>query len=184
MNKYKVYIENYRHILEKMIQGMTDAEVTDSISHNFIVRMIPHHEAAIEMSKNILKYIDYIPLQDIAVRIVAEQTKSIENMRAVLEKCSELKNSSENLKSYARRNEIIFKEMFCQMKRAYSDNRLSCDFMREMIPHHRGAVRMAKNALRFNICPELKPILQKIIASQEKGIKEMQKLLTVLQCKV
>lgn len=35
---------------------MTGVCLTDSISGNFIMQMIPHHTAAIEMSANILKY--------------------------------------------------------------------------------------------------------------------------------
>ena len=49
--------------------------------------------------------------------------------------------------------------------------------MREMIPHHKGAIRMSENALRFDICPELKPILCEIITSQQKGVSEMTQLL-------
>lgn len=54
-----------------MIQGMTEAELTGSISDNFIVQMIPHHRAAIEMSGNILKYTTSIPLQEIALGIIS-----------------------------------------------------------------------------------------------------------------
>jgi len=36
---------------------------------------------------------------------------------------------------------------------------------------------MSQNALKFCICPELKPILESIIDSQEKGVQEMQQLL-------
>lgn len=54
--------------------------------------------------------------------------------------------------------------------------------MREMIPHHRGAVRMSENALRFCLCPELVPLLNEIIVSQKKGIKEMECLLKKLDC--
>lgn len=35
-----------------MIDGMTNARLTDSISPNFIVQMIPHHQGAICISKN------------------------------------------------------------------------------------------------------------------------------------
>lgn len=49
-----VYLETYEGILSEMIQGMTEAELTGSISDNFIVQMIPHHRGAVEMSKNAL----------------------------------------------------------------------------------------------------------------------------------
>ena len=59
----KRYLCRFYEILDKMIQGMTGAELTNSISHNFIVQMIPHHRAAIEMSKNLLLYTNFVPLQ-------------------------------------------------------------------------------------------------------------------------
>lgn len=74
------YLNKYQKILNEMIQKMTETELTNSISHNFIVQMIPHHKAAIEMSKNVLCYTENKKLQDIAKGIISEQTKSIENM--------------------------------------------------------------------------------------------------------
>ena len=49
---------------------------------------------------------------------------------------------------------------------------ISGDFIAQMIPHHQGAIQMSENALKFNICPELKPILEAIIASQKQGAKK------------
>ena len=43
--------------------------------------MIPYHEAAIEMSKNILQYTAFIPLQNIAQGIIEKQTQSIAHFR-------------------------------------------------------------------------------------------------------
>ena len=60
---------------------------------------------------------------------------------------------------------------------ACAGNRINADFMREMIPHHEGAVRMSENALCFPLCPELVPILSRIIVSQKKGVREMKRLL-------
>ena len=62
----KEYLTNFHCILEEMVQEMTEAELTGSISQNFISQMIPHHQAAIDMSRNILRYTTNIPLQDIA----------------------------------------------------------------------------------------------------------------------
>lgn len=81
-----------------MIKGMEEAELTDSISHNFMAQMIPHHMAAIEMSENILKYSAYVPVRNIASGIIAEQTKSIADMKAILEHCSMMENGERELK--------------------------------------------------------------------------------------
>lgn len=178
----KNYLSAYYCILDDMIKGMAQVELTDSISANFIVQMIPHHMAAIEMSHNILKYTTNIPLQEIASNIITSQTESIQNMRQIQGICSEHMNCNRDAALYQRRVNQIMQAMFTAMSDARAVNQINCDFMREMIPHHRGAVEMSKNALRFNICPQLKPILDAIITSQQKGIKEMQYLLRCMGC--
>ncbi len=173
----KRYLSCFYKILDDMIVGMTNAELTDSISHNFIVQMIPHHMAAIEMSENILKYTTFLPLQNIAKNIICEQTKSIENMTEILPSCSCKKNGVQELCLYQEEVQKIEKSMFCRMRRAYTVNNINSDFIREMIPHHEGAVALCETTLRFSICPELVPILKAIIRSQTKGVYEMQHLL-------
>lgn len=181
-NVTKDYLNVFHNILDKMIKDMTEAKLTYSISHNFIVQMIPHHRAAIEMSENILKYTTNLTLQNIAANIIKEQTKSIANMEKILNSCSELINSDNDVYLYQRRVDNILKTMFSGMENAYTTNEINCDFMREMIPHHKGAVEMSKNVLQYDICPDLKPILYAIISSQEKGIAEMQRLLRRIGC--
>lgn len=171
------YLDTFHSILNEMISKMTKAPLTDSISHNFIVQMLPHHRAAIEMSENLLRYTTSIPLQNIALQIISEQTKSISNMEAVLSSCSRLKNSRQDLFRYQTATNRILNTMFTEMSSAASTNQIDADFMREMIPHHQGAIRMSKNALSYPICPPLVPILNAIISSQEQGVAQMQELL-------
>ena len=174
------YLRRYREILDNMICGMTKASMTDSISHNFIVQMIPHHLAAIEMSYNILRCSQWAPVNEIAQGIITAQMESIGNMTAVLPCCSACRNHREDNCLYNRSYREITRTMFEKMRCARSSGNLDADFMREMIPHHRGAVRMSENALRFVICQELIPILDAIITSQKEGIRRMEGLLADL----
>lgn len=181
-NVTKNYLYTFHEIFDKMKRGMTEVKLSQSISHNFILQMIPHHQAAIEMSKNILRYTTNIPLQNIAASIIKEQTQSIKNMRAIECACSDVHNTEKSVHLYQQQVDKILKTMFTGMGNAPEINRINCDFMYEMIPHHQGAVSLSKHALQFDICPGLKPILQSIITSQEKGIKQMNSLLKFMNC--
>jgi len=181
-NVAKDYVSAFHNILDAMIQNMTNAELSDSISYNFIVQMIPHHRAAIEMSRNLLKYTTFVPLQDMAIQIVNEQTKSIEDMRRVICACGKLDNCRQDVRCYQAQVEQIMNTMFSEMENACATNQLNATFMREMLPHHRGAVEMSELALQYRICPELVPILNAIIHSQKQEIRQMQQLLRCMRC--
>lgn len=48
------------------------------------------------------------------------------------------------------------------------------DFVQSMIPHHQGAIDMAKIELNHGSDPQLKQMAKKIISDQEKEIAQMQ----------
>ena len=98
-------------------------------------------------------------------------------MTKILNGCSKQKNTQEDLQPYMQCYYQITQTMFAEMGDAFASNDINADFIREMIPHHKGAIKMSENALNFPICPELPPILQAIITSQKKGVHEMECLL-------
>ena len=67
-----------------MLSKMTSSKITGNITKDFILEMIPHHEAAILMSKNLLKYnnIDN-KLARIAKNIIRVQENGIKEMKLI-----------------------------------------------------------------------------------------------------
>lgn len=87
---------------------------------------------------------------------------------------------SDVTKKYLCRFYEILDTMIEKMTCAELTDSLSHNFIVQMIPHHQGAIRMSENALRYPICAELRPILQAIIVSQKKGVRQIQHLLSCL----
>ncbi len=56
-------------------------------------------------------------------------------------------------------------------------NDADVDFARGMIPHHKGAVDMARIVLEHGKDPELRKLAQDVVASQEKEMSFMQEWL-------
>jgi len=179
----KTYLCCFYQILDEMIQGMTTAGLTQSISHNFIVQMIPHHRAAIQMSNNVLRFTENGAVQRVAQRIIEEQTQGIAQMEDALCACTQLTNPQMDLRLYQRRMDLIYREMYASMGSAPETNALAAVFMREMIPHHQGAIRMAENALKYDVCTELVPILRSIVSQQRQGVSQMRTLLSRMGCR-
>ena len=63
--------------------------------------------------------------------------------------------------------------MHADMAITYTGN-ADVDFIRGMIPHHQGAVEMARIVLEHGTDPEVRKLAEAVIAAQEAEIKWMQ----------
>ncbi len=178
----KRYLCCYHQILDEMIQGITTAKLTRSLSHNFIVQMIPHHQAAVRMCRNLLQYSDDGAVRRLAQRITDQQTQGLQAMEGLLADCGQLANPQMDLRLCHRRTELILRELFSQMGSAPEGNRLDLVFLRQMIPHHLGAARMAQNTLRYQVATGLAPVLRSTIDTHCKEVRQMRALLRRMGC--
>lgn len=178
----KRYLCCYYQILDEMIQGITTAKLTRSLSHNFIVQMIPHHQAAVRMCRNLLQYSDDGAVRRLAQRITDQQTQGLQAMEGLLADCGQPANPQMDLRLCHRRMELILRELFSQMGSAPEGNRLDLVFLRQMIPHHLGAARMAQNTLRYQVATGLAPVLRSTIDTHCKEVRQMRALLRRMGC--
>lgn len=167
------YLSEYCYILQNMIMEMTGAELGCSISHNFIMQMIPHHQAAVAMSENILKFSNNSNVRRIAENIIAEQNASIEAMRNIEENTKNLLNCRQDLQKYQCCICEIMRKMFCCLKTAAQTDCVDKNYLCEMAALYRGGLQMACEALKNCLCPDLKPIVQDIIRSSRKTLNEI-----------
>ncbi|MBR8830524.1 MAG: hypothetical protein N5P05_003949 [Chroococcopsis gigantea SAG 12.99] len=65
--------------------------------------------------------------------------------------------------------------MMMNMDLGKADNKFDLRFINAMIPHHEGALVMARDALNKSKRPEIQQLSQDILVSQEKEIEQMQK---------
>lgn len=171
----KRYLHRFDEILEQMANKMLTAQFTDNITLNFIECMIPHHQAAIYMSQNLLQYTNYLPLREIAQGIIEMQEKGIEQMKEIAKNTTaRYNNLPSDVKTYINNYLEITNNMINQMKNSPRCININLDFINEMIPHHKGAIAMCENLLKYYINPRLKIVAETIIQEQSQGVRELE----------
>ncbi len=176
MVKTKKYLFRYEEILDQMANEMLSQNITNNITIDFIECMIPHHQAAIYMCENLLKYTRYQALQEIAKNIIKNQTKGIEQMREIRNTTSGFINSQRDVQCYIEKYLEITKSMILRMKNSQRCMNINLNFINEMIPHHEGAIQMCKNLLQYCIDPRLKEVAMSIIKEQSEGVKQLKEI--------
>ena len=178
----KDYMDAFFCIVEQMMNDMMRAALCGSISHNFIVQMIPHHEAAIGMSENILRYTTCMPVQTFAESVIGEQSESIAQMQSILQECSMQCNSEQDVRRYQCEADQVMNAMFEELSRMCASNRINADYLRAMMIHHRGGIALCECTLRYDLCPQLRTMLPEMIMSQRKDMQQMRRILRCAGC--
>ena len=143
------------------------APATSKADLDFVQGMIPHHQGAIDMAKVVLQYGKDPEIKKLAEGVVKAQEGEISAMNEWLTKTDKatLPQSPESAKA----NDQAMATMMKNMTGTYTGN-ADVDFVKGMIPHHQGAIDMAKVALQYAKDPTLLKLATEIIAAQEGEI--------------
>ena len=169
----KEYLRRFDQILCEMSNRMLSFSTTSNITINFIMCMIPHHEAAICMSENLLTYTDYKPLYEVSNNLIQMPTHGIQQMKQIVRTTQTRANMPNQVSSYESAYLCITKNMINRMKGSLRTQNINLDFTSEMIPHHEGAVEMCNNLLKYPVDQRLRLMAESIIKEQTKGIEEL-----------
>lgn len=179
------YQQTFSAILQTMIQDMLKPIPLNSISDTFIRQMIPHHIAALEMSRNITQYHVDPSIKNMAMAIINNQTANIEALMQAGSSCRYVLNTESEIFQYQQEFLKIISSMFYKMAHPQKTDNLNCLYISEMLPHHEGAIKMSENLLRYPICTQLIPLAQNIITDQTKNIGQLTQLagtLCIYEC--
>ncbi len=172
----KNYLARFDEILNEMATKMLNPSLTNNITLDFIVCMVPHHQAAIYMSQNLLKYTNFEPLQNIANGIIKMQQRGIKQMEEIARTTKGYDNSKYDVNIYLQRYFEITNNMLARMQNSRRMMDINLDFVSEMIPHHEGAIQMCRNLLMYRIDPRLVQVANTIIQEQSKGVMELKEV--------
>lgn len=154
--------------------GPADAE----FDLRFVDSMIPHHEGAVVMAQAVLQNSQRPELKTLAESIIKAQEQEINQMKQWRTSWYP-KAPSEPVAWHAAMNHSMamspdqLKAMRMDMDLGGADAEFDRRFIDAMIPHHEGAVVMAKEALKKSKRPEMLQLAKNIMASQQAEIDQM-----------
>ncbi|WP_103668768.1 DUF305 domain-containing protein [Pseudanabaena sp. BC1403] len=157
--------------------GVADADY----DLRFIDGMTPHHQGAIAMAEDVLKNSQRPELKKLAQEIIQAQKKEIAQM-AEWRKAWYPTAGEKLMMWHAESNHMMAmtpefrRNMMMSVDLGRADDKFDLRFLDAMIPHHEGALVMAKDAIAKSKRPEIQKMAQEILSSQQAEIDQMKQL--------
>jgi uncharacterized protein (DUF305 family) len=137
----------------------------------FIDTMIVHHQGAIDAAQLVATRGQHEELIKLAESIIEDQQREIAQMKEWRDAWYGGKPQAVNMDMPGMREGM--QGMDLAKLDLLKANAFDLEFIRQMVPHHEGAVTMAKDALEKDVHPEVKALAQNIINAQNEEIEKM-----------
>lgn len=174
--------KDFLHTNHVMHMAM-NIEYTGNPDIDFVRGMIPHHQGAIDMAKVVQNHGQNGNVKNFANKVIRDQTKEILSMETHLARLES--DWKKNPRKFQNTTSIIAqkksdKKMHHGMNIEFSGN-ADVDFIRGMIPHHQGAIDMAKIVLEHGQDPNVRTLAWAIVHAQDSEIYWMKNWLRKLK---
>ena len=146
----------------------SDGAAGNGTDRAFVAAMIPHHESAVQMAAIAGGRAESDFVKELATNITDTQTDEIKLMR---EQDAELKTAGITPGKLGVESHMMGMDQDPAMLQ--KANPFDTAFIKMMIPHHEGAVEMAREELDKGRDPELRELAQNIIDTQQREIDQM-----------
>jgi uncharacterized protein (DUF305 family) len=152
--------------------GDNDSSTTSGAGNKtdaaFVADMVPHHEGAIAMAKQAEKKGEHAEIREFAENIISAQQSEISALDRIGTDLHHMGLAGSHMgmsdKDMGMDGDISMLDSAKPFDRAFIDM---------MIPHHQGAIRMARQQLADGQQPTLRTIAKDIVAAQTREIAQM-----------
>ena len=167
---------NHGNMDHSMMQSSPNA-ASAPYDLQFLDTMSAHHQGAVVMSGGCATKAQHAEIKTLCANIISSQQKEIADMKSWRDKWFPGAAPAMNMEMAGMNDSM--KGMDMNALGTLSGNDYDVAFIKQMIPHHEGAVTMAKEALQKSTKPEIKTLSEGIIKAQESEIKQMKEWQTV-----
>ena len=140
----------------------------------FINDMVPHHESAVEMAELAQERADHPELRKLAGAIIAAQNREIETMKPIEADLADAHGEHMGSDDHMSGDEHS-RGMGMDPQELRDAKPFDRAFLDMMIPHHEGAITMAKEELAKGKNPTLRGLAEDIVSAQASEIAQMRK---------
>jgi uncharacterized protein (DUF305 family) len=137
----------------------------------FIDTMIVHHQGAIDMAQLVATRAQHEELRQLAKSIISDQQREIAEMKAWRSNWFGANPQAINMDLPGMHEGMSGMDL--AKLDSLKGNDFDLEFIRQMVPHHEGAVMMAKELLAMDAHAELKTLAQSIVQSQTAEVAQM-----------
>ena len=170
----KDYTESMTKMHEEMVIGMAYNDPDAAFAQG----MLGHHIGAVDMAEIELKYGTDEEMRKLAQEIINAQQSEIKQMKAWLADHPDTAEPTADTKAMQQAYADGMDAMHEEMMAGIADPAPDMAFARGMLPHHVGAVDMAKTQLKYGTDEEMRKLAQEIIDAQQSEIEQMQSWIT------